>query len=1098
MREAVVTDIKQYAERHAKDGGSMQTQVMLDLFRDNAAGLAPREVARIYEEEYSRVKTAKKNPFALLLPNIGWVVAAILMVLLIFRDLLKEWLTRLFKAAGEKIYGKLAGKPFFWRAALRHYQQSLRGKYTQLHIPFRPHRPLSMREIYVPLKVADSAGSEQTEAYQLVISRHRSMIKGAPGSGKSMLLKHLVLSYAEGRMEELPDRPVPVLMELHRFNDPKATFEDLLVAELARNDFPRAQRFVASALEQGHLMLLLDGLDEVNSSERKRVVRHIKDLLERHKKCRAIITCRAAIYRGEFDDSVGQTLEIAEFNDQQLRRFLGSWEQDMVARNKSTEQLMQTLRDRPLIMALARNPLLLTIIAYLYTDTEFVLPNSRAEFYRRATDILLDLWHREHNRFKASDKRMLLQHLGLFNQDATGRQGQQDRLSMERSAVLLQARQFLPFLNLDQESADAFLDEIIERSGLLLTIDGGERYQFAHLTLQEYFAATELSEHGERLLERFRLDHDTWRETVKLWCGLDHESTGFIQAIYAEDPLTGFECLADAQKVQSGLAEEILAAFKSRLEETGVDDAVIKAFGAVASDSRSRGEAVFSMLTESLSKARDTGCRTAIADALSLTNRPQAAQVLAGYYTEHAEIRAALVRMGDLAVPAIAPMLEARPVDTLDDLLAIGTPHAAKVLVPWLWHSDKELSMSAAWRMASMLQKPGVEDVLRDYTLTLEQRKASYIGWIWQPFNEPERSALPVIAGRVAFLLEHAPAELAPAMQSALDPRLVVPLCAILRRAESGLSSLWNMPGEARQLWTRVMSALRTGYPERVEDPILLTGKNDSPVSRTELMTIKSKEIRTPLDATPAWFILLGGLPPEMVFKLLRRLNTGKVPFRKSVMPTEADWRHIFRPVEYDFDKSWRFRAIFVMAAILSGVAVVYAILTIDQSQSSVFGRSNFLLLVAALWAGLFWMRGLNELKIFSDPDDFLLGAVVMPLFIPYGLGLFVVKPRKMMKEVKSLDWVDIRTILLGAGWLPATGYLGTAAMLMVLSWPQVVLVWGLLLGVSAMLWRTGKWRDRKARNPLQGLLEPPRGIVSRSGRTGGRLSMVLRLRHAG
>jgi len=221
-----------------------------------------------------------------------------------------------------------------------------------------------MRQVYVPLKVAGTTDSNQIDAYWAVAGHRRLMVTGPPGSGKSMLCKYIALTYAEGRLADLPDRPITVLLELHRLNDPKPSVEEHLAAELARNDFPHAERFVSQCLKQGALMLLLDGLDEVNSSERRRVVQQIKDLLDEHEKCRAVITCRTAVYRGEFADTADQTLEIVEFSDQQIRRFLRSWEPDM-PEDKSIEQLMQTLHDRPRIMALARNPLLLTIIAYL-------------------------------------------------------------------------------------------------------------------------------------------------------------------------------------------------------------------------------------------------------------------------------------------------------------------------------------------------------------------------------------------------------------------------------------------------------------------------------------------------------------------------------------------------------------------------------------------------------------------------------------------------------------------------------------------------------------------------------------------------------------
>jgi len=132
----------------------------------------------------------------------------------------------------------------------------------------------------------------------------------------------------------------------------------------ARNDFSRAENFVAQSLARGTLMLLFDGLDEVDSQARQRVVQQIRDLMDTHGKCRVIITCRAAVYDNEFYDVVDKTLEIVESNDQQVQQFLSAWQDEMPS-EKSVEQLLRSLRDRPRIMTLARNPLLLTIIAYL-------------------------------------------------------------------------------------------------------------------------------------------------------------------------------------------------------------------------------------------------------------------------------------------------------------------------------------------------------------------------------------------------------------------------------------------------------------------------------------------------------------------------------------------------------------------------------------------------------------------------------------------------------------------------------------------------------------------------------------------------------------
>jgi len=757
----------------------MQTQLVVQLFSNNPAGLTPREIAQIYEEEYTKLQnTTKPGLWDSLRPSTGWPIAAILFVLLLIRDFLKEQITKVIKLITDYIYLQLAGSRLFRTIALRRYRQALGNKYRKLHIPFRLNRPLDMSNIYVPLKVAGTTDSAQIDAYNALAEYSKQMIRGTPGAGKSMLLKSIALNYAERRLSVFSDQLTPILLELHRLNTSDLLLEQQLIAELARNEFPHAETFVFHRLEQGGLLLLLDGFDEINSSSRGPFIQQLKDFVSRYRNCRFVITCRTAVYRDEFASIVDQTLDIVEFNDQQIRRFLASWALDMHQHGRSVEQLMQTLHDRPQIKALARNPLLLTIITYLYTDTAFILPSSRAEFYRKSTDLLLDLWQDEKklNQYKPSDKRLALQELALYIQDRTD-QLQQDRRSIDYQTVLNVIRRILPDLNLSPErDTRPLLDEIVERSGLLLSIDGGERYQFAHLTLQEYFAAIKLRSDTQGLLARYRSHPDTWRETVKLWCGLSQDSTVVIQAVYLQEPVTAFECLADAQKVDPVLADNIIDAFKTKLGTDNKNDAIERAFGAVAASSGHRGATIFKFLEQTVVTASELDRRTAAANALSLSNLPEAARVLADLYVDRVEVQVPLARIGDLAVDVLISLAVAGSVQALDTLQSIGTPQAARVLIPLLWSTDGNLAFKVAWRVAALLPYPNIEDMLRNYELMEHQRRAPMLDWMWKPFNEAANSALPIIAGRTAYLLNEASLETAPKTPLMLDSRLVIPL----------------------------------------------------------------------------------------------------------------------------------------------------------------------------------------------------------------------------------------------------------------------------------------------------------------------------------
>ena len=565
-RESLIQEIQERAQKDVELGAAPQSPSDLAvLFSEQAAsvGMSMNEVKDIYDEAY-KAATPEKSPWDdLLKPQGGWIFVIVGVVLTILAGIAKDYLTVFFKKLAEAAYQRLARFRPFWMIALRRYRKSLEATYRELKIPFRQGRPLQMQDVYVPVRV-DGGDKQQVDAYQTIQKQKRLVVLGDPGSGKTMFLRNVAFTYARQGLYDFPGHPIPVYLELNRVESAGNSLFAALTKTLENHNFPGAEGFLKSALEKQSLLILLDGLDEVNAPARPALVSQIKDLWQKYPDNRILVTCRKAVYQGELDTWVDQKLEIIEFSDQQIQRFMTSWQKDMPA-EKSIEHFFRTLQERPQIMALARNPLLLTMVAYLYTDTEFALPHSRSEFYSRSTDLLLDQWKLERNRYKASHKRTVLQRLALFNQSQAGKTG--ERRTLELADVLKEIRDVLPDLTLKTEDAQPLLDEIVQRSGLMLAIDGGIRYQFTHLTLQEYFAARALEADQKGLLDFYRANPDAWREVVRLWCALEHDSTAMLKNLYALDPVMAFECLSDAQQVDNAYADGLIESFKPRLRE---------------------------------------------------------------------------------------------------------------------------------------------------------------------------------------------------------------------------------------------------------------------------------------------------------------------------------------------------------------------------------------------------------------------------------------------------------------------------------------------------------------------------------------------------
>ncbi|MEH2178084.1 NACHT domain-containing protein [Nostoc sp.] len=401
-------------------------------------------------------------------------------------------------------------------------------------------------------------------------TRNKFVVLGEPGIGKTTLMSYFAVILAEQQTEKpglsADLELLPILIRIRDLD--KASTKNLLeyVRKFANNihvkeELPKG--FFEHWLEDGRALILLDGLDEIaKPSDRYEFVRIIHSFLGQYSQNRAIITSRPAGYSREFfgtDEFPHYQLE--KFDDSQIDLFIQQWYNSRLPNNpeeaqQRQESLKKALAAQKRIKLLARNPLLLTIIALIHRYDAH-LPRQRYKLYEQAVDTLLINWDVNKgieswklNYIKLDDIKILMQRLAywIHSQGETG--DKEGGTLIERDELITQLSQYIRECNYQvqkhqaQEEAKRLVDHITERCGLL-NEQGQDRYAFVHKTFQEYLAGEEIRDRQSgdfnEVLNHIQdyLHNSHWREVLLLLIAQQNQNNSkkIIEAILQQETL---------------------------------------------------------------------------------------------------------------------------------------------------------------------------------------------------------------------------------------------------------------------------------------------------------------------------------------------------------------------------------------------------------------------------------------------------------------------------------------------------------------------------------------------------------------------------------
>ncbi|NEO85502.1 MAG: NACHT domain-containing protein [Spirulina sp. SIO3F2] len=385
----------------------------------------------------------------------------------------------------------------------------------------------------------------------------RLAILGAPGSGKTTLMRYVALMYAlriPYRLHPKAPQYLPVLLYLRDIckeilQNPNVKLTTI-VTQWANNlletkPLNLPEGWFADQLGRNQCLVMLDGLDEVaNAGDRQAVSCWVDRQMNNYPDTSFILTSRPLGYQEAQLRTAIQVLEIQSLTKEQIEQFVWNWfdvteskrhdtEDDVIAHEEAHQQakgLLAEVEKQPNLSELVSNPLLLTLTAKTYHKKQGI-PLRKVKLYRTICQVMLDDLPQWKGRSCLSyqEKLSILQPFAL----SLMRRGTRSFTLEEAEPVFTE---HLGKLH-DAPTTMEFLTQLQAVDALIAKEREGD-YEFAHLSFQEYLAALELKDTNQQqdLLAALHAKGKLawWAETMRFYATLQADITPLIEAILQE------------------------------------------------------------------------------------------------------------------------------------------------------------------------------------------------------------------------------------------------------------------------------------------------------------------------------------------------------------------------------------------------------------------------------------------------------------------------------------------------------------------------------------------------------------------------------------
>ena len=371
-------------------------------------------------------------------------------------------------------------------ANIKAYLVLVREKFYSTKTLLYTVAPKPINDFYVPNDLYDpqyAHGKKRIPATDVLLAFKKRfiVITGTGGLGKTMLIRHLVLTMVKGYQTY---KKLPIVIQLRDFTDSCTDLADFIADHVPLEN-------LCSYMEKGDCVFLLDGMDEIKSDYLKLFEKRLSEMAEKYPQNTFIMSSRPISNFISLNKFI--VYELAPFTKEQALQMI-----DRVEYCPETPELKANFRaalDEKLYdlhTDFVEIPLLLTIMLMTY-ERHARIPAKRYLFYREAFDTLVE----KHDATKVGFERIY-----------------QTKMFPDEFVKVLEefctATYFNEQYDLTEEEFDQIFDELrcIPRipkrftckdlktdltANLCLMYFEGGKYKFIHRSFQEYFCALLLS-----------------------------------------------------------------------------------------------------------------------------------------------------------------------------------------------------------------------------------------------------------------------------------------------------------------------------------------------------------------------------------------------------------------------------------------------------------------------------------------------------------------------------------------------------------------------------------------------------------------------------